>query len=63
MIEILRVGTKKQIECQECGALLRYEEGDIKTSEYYVGSSIPQYSQKYIICPQCNQKIILEAQR
>ena len=38
MIEILRVGTKKQIECQECGALLRYEEGDIKTSEYYVGS-------------------------
>ena len=63
MIEILRPGTKKKIECKKCGALLGYKEEDIKISEYYVGSLIPQYSQKYIVCPQCNQKIILEAQR
>lgn len=62
MIEILKEGTKRQIECDECGALLRYQQEDIKNEDKYI-SPVSSYNRKYIICPQCHNKIILEAQR
>ena len=62
MIEILKRGTKRQIECNACGALLRYQEEDIKLEDKFI-SPIESYNRKYIICPQCNHQIILEAQR
>ena len=61
MIEILKMGTKKQIECEACGALLRYEKEDVKEGDYW--HQWTPYTNKYIICPQCNEKIILEATR
>lgn len=60
MIEILREGNKMKIECDECGALLRYQKNDVQTE------CLDQWManiRKYIICPQCQGKIILEAQR
>lgn len=61
MIEILKMGTKKQIECEACGALLRYGKEDVKEDDY--GHQWINYTNKYIICPQCKEKIILEATR
>ena len=62
MIKILKEGTKRQVECNECGALLQYQQEDIKKEEYFL-SQITSYYEKYIICPQCHNKIILEATR
>lgn len=61
MIEILKEGRKRQVECMECGALLRYEKEDV----YELSASVlgMHHKQTYITCPQCNSRIILEAQR
>lgn len=47
MIEIIKPGTKEKISCKSCGCLFSYEKEDIEI--------------KYITCPQCNEKIELEA--
>ena len=62
MIEIIRPGTKKKIECEECGAILRYEQEDVQTGAVLI-SPLSTGSKKYIVCPQCNYKIVLEATR
>ena len=62
MIEIIRPGTKKKIECGECGAILRYEQEDIQIGSVLI-SPLSTGNKKYIVCPQCNYKIILEAPR
>jgi DNA-directed RNA polymerase subunit RPC12/RpoP len=68
MIKILRPGTKKEAECPSCGALLSYDISDIQKSSHSIieTSSAFWLSSKnttYIICPQCNNKIILSATR
>ena len=60
MIEILREGNKMKIECKECGALLRYQVNDVRIEYLAPGMGDMR---KYIICPQCQGKIILEAKR
>lgn len=62
MIEIIKAGTKNRIECNNCGALLSYTVSDIKEEERYI-TQRETYTQKYIICPQCNNKIVLESQK
>lgn len=62
MIEIIKAGTKNRIECNNCGALLSYTKEDIKEREEFVGQR-DSYIQKYIVCPQCNDRIILNSQR
>lgn len=69
MIKILRTGTRKEAECPSCGVLLSYDISDIMNetsqsitetpSAFWLGSK----STTYIICPQCNNKIILSATR
>lgn len=51
MIKILKKGTRRKIECDGCGAKLRFDESD--SIRYCVGFI------QYINCPQCKQKIIL----
>lgn len=68
MIKILRPGTKKEAECPSCGALLSYDISDIQKyrSSIIETSSAFWLSSKgttYIVCPQCNNKIILSATR
>lgn len=55
MIKILKEGTRRKIECDGCGAKLRFDESDIRSDgiRYCVGFI------KYINCPQCKRKIIL----
>lgn len=68
MIKILRPGTRKEAECPSCGTLLSYDISDIEKSSHSIieTSSAFWLSSKnttYIICPQCNNKIILSATR
>lgn len=58
MIKVLRKGTRKQIECENCGALLQYEETDIIKEELRFNEYV-----KYITCPQCFSNICVEATR
>ena len=66
MIKILKPGTKKEVTCDKCGALLSYDENeDVKEENIKKRCStiIPsefRYKQKYIICPQCKNKIIFQ---
>lgn len=62
MIEIIRPGTKTQVECPMCGALLSYQKDDIKEEECFL-SARASYLSRYITCPQCKHKIVLEGQR
>lgn len=75
MIKILKTGTRKEAECPSCGALLSYDEAtDVQEStlpsrELLLDTkdcSLPEPirgKEYYIICPQCNNKIILSATR
>lgn len=69
MIKILKPGTKKEAECPSCGALLSYDISDILEKSSYSNAETPSAfwlsnkSTTYIICPQCNNKIILSATR
>ena len=62
MIEIIKQGTKNRVECKNCGALLSYTVDDVREEEKYI-SQRDSYTQKYIMCQQCNNKIVLEAER
>ena len=60
MIKIIKPGTKKEVECTKCGALLSYDEKeDVQTSKRREFS----YYHFYIICPQCKHEIVLNATR
>ena len=67
MIKILRPGTKKETECPSCGALLSYDIFLEKSSHSTVETSsafwLSSKNTNYIVCPQCNNKIILSATR
>lgn len=62
MIEVIKPGTKNRVECNNCGALLSYSVDDIKLQEKYL-SQRDSYNEKYIMCPQCNARIVLESKR
>ena len=62
MIEVIKPGTKNRVECNNCGALLSYSVDDIKLQEKYL-SQRDSYNEKYIMCQQCNERIVLERKR
>ena len=55
MIKIIKAGTRKKIECADCGALLSYEEGDIKVVNNPENGLV--HYNTFIECPQCKNKI------
>ena len=62
MIKILKEGKRNRIECDYCGALLAYDKEDVQKAE--VQGSLNYYSvTRFLPCPQCKNKIILEATR
>ena len=69
MIKILKPGTLKEATCDKCGAVLSYDESkDVKEEniEKHFVTNMPSgfgYKQKYIVCPQCKNKIILSSIR
>ena len=58
MITVLRKGTKKKVECANCGALLQYEKEDIQEQEIGLNGYY-----EYIICPECKYRIGLRGTR
>lgn len=62
MVEIIKEGTKNRVECGNCGTLLSYRKEDIKEREEFLRQR-DSYIQKYITCPQCDDRIILNSQR
>jgi uncharacterized protein YlaI len=62
MIKVLKKGTRKQIKCDNCGALLQYEEEDIITKHVIEDLRLNAYI-KYIVCPECRKRIHMEATR
>lgn len=59
MIEVLEHGNKTVIDCPLCGAKLRYSKNDIKQEEIF-RSQRDSYFQKYIICPDCGEKVTIK---
>ena len=58
MIKVLREGTKKKVECENCGALLQYEKEDIQKQQ----TSFSGFYD-YIVCPECKYQIGLRGTR
>lgn len=68
MIKIIEPGTLKRVTCNNCGAILSYDEKeDVKTEpiEDFNADMINGFKleRKYIMCPQCNALIVLSATR
>lgn len=65
-IKILKQGTKKKVECPECGSLLSYDAAeDVETGNVkrYGNGELHNGRYEYITCPCCKQRIVLEAER
>lgn len=71
MIQVIKPGFLKEIQCQKCGAILRYDEReDIIVEKINMEDFNPdlfgppnKYATKYFVCPQCKNKIVLNARR
>jgi Zn finger protein HypA/HybF involved in hydrogenase expression len=60
MVEILKYGTKMQIDCQNCRAVLKYDLKDMYEGKTNISQKVKK---RYIICPQCREKVIIEVCR
>lgn len=61
MIEVIRKGSLKRIECGNCGSLLRYDANeDVQKTEEpsWQGGT---YTKEFIKCPVCNEELLLSA--
>ncbi len=56
MIEIIKWGTKKTCTCNNCGCCFKYENEDI---EHKYGKGL-EYLGKFVLCPQCDEEVMLE---
>lgn len=69
MIKIIKPGTLKEATCLKCGTVMSYDETeDVKeeNTEKKFATNMPcgfGYRQKYIVCPQCKNKIVLSSSR
>lgn len=65
MIKIIKPGYRKEVECIKCGALLSYDEKeDVQKEESKISAGDQGFAAnagRYIICPQCKNKIMLSA--
>lgn len=59
MIKIIKFGTRQIRTCSECGCQFSFEKEDItrEDTDNYKGY------REFVQCPQCHQKIILQATR
>ena len=58
MIKIIRHGTRQIKECEHCGCLFSYDEVDT-----FIETKLDFKETRFIECPQCKEKIVLEATR
>lgn len=62
MVEVIKHGDKNITDCHFCGAQLKYSVDDIKEQEKYLSQRY-SYFEKYIVCPDCNSKVIVNGFR
>lgn len=58
MIRVLKRGKENIVTCNFCGSKLSYYCNDIRKEEVFV-SQRESYFQKYIVCPECENKVKL----
>ena len=58
MVEVIQHGDKNIIDCDFCGAKLKYTINDIKEKEYCIGQQFSDFV-TYITCPDCDNHIEL----
>ena len=58
MVEVIQHGDKNIIDCDFCGAKLKYTTDDIKEKERYITQRDADFI-KYIICPDCKNHVEL----
>lgn len=69
MIKIIKPGTKREVTCDKCGAVLSYdtsEDVQMENIECRGDTGERMWFKKqrnYIRCPQCEYKIVLEIMR
>lgn len=56
MVEVIQHGKKNIIDCDFCGAKLKYSYDDIKEKEFYICQYNVDFI-KYIVCTDCNNHI------
>ena len=56
MVEIIEHGNKNIINCDFCGAKLKYATDDVMDKTHYITQSDSDFI-KYIICPDCNNHV------
>ena len=50
MVKVIRYGQKRRVTCKNCGALLEFEQEDLKTTQ----TGMNEYEQQ-IECPACRE--------
>lgn len=56
MVEVIQHGEKNIIDCDFCGAKLKYTTDDIQEKEYYITQHESDFL-LYIVCPDCNNNV------
>ena len=60
MIEVIKKGSIKKVECGDCGSLLRYDEKeDVQTTQQK--HELGTFTKEFIICPNCGSELVLGA--
>jgi len=61
MIEVLKKGTRRTIDCNNCGAKLRYDiKKDLTYTGRYTADLFPYEKRRQetiLVCPECGNKI------
>ena len=58
MVEIIKKGDKRLVDCFDCGSILKFDAPDIyrdktQSYDYDVGESYDYY----VVCPECKEKV------
>lgn len=59
MIKIIKYGTRRVTTCNECKCKFSYEREDV------INEDLDNYKayQEYVSCPQCGEKVLINATR
>lgn len=62
MIEVIRKGSLKRIECGNCGSLLRYNANEDVQKTQEPSWQGGMYTKEFIKCPVCGEELVLSAE-
>ena len=54
-MKVVKEGTKRRVECNECGAILEYIRSDVCSEQVHY-----QEYAYYVVCPCCENKVKAE---